>query len=94
MKNLLLWVLVVANALLLAMFFGRGHENIASAQQQQQKPLAAGSYLAVPGAVVGGAGSDVVYILDTRNQILTAVQQNKASINAMAPIDLTRIFRR
>jgi hypothetical protein len=35
----------------------------------------------------------VVYILDTRNQILTAVQQNKTSINAMTPIDLTRIFR-
>jgi hypothetical protein len=91
MKNFLLWALVVINALLLVMFFGRGHENIASAQQP--KTLAAGSYLAVPGAVVGGAGSDVVYILDTRNQILTAVQQNKGSINAMGPIDLTRIFR-
>jgi hypothetical protein len=91
MKNFLLWTLVLANALLLAMFFGRGHENVASAQQQQTLPP--GSYLAIPGAIVGGAGSDVVYILDTRNNRLSAVQQNKTAINAMPPIDLTRIFR-
>jgi hypothetical protein len=34
----------------------------------------------------------VVYILDTRNNLLTAVQQNKAQVNAMPPINLTRVF--
>ncbi len=93
MKNFTFWALVVVNALLLVMFLGRGHENVAVGQQQPQRPLATGSYLAIPGTIVGGAGSEVVYILDTRNQLLTAVQQNKQNINAMAPIDLTRIFR-
>jgi hypothetical protein len=89
MKTTVLWALVALNCLLLVMFLGRGHENAAMAQQRR---LAAGSYMAVPGTVVGGGGAEVVYILDTRNNILTAVQLNKAQVNAMPPIDLTRVF--
>lgn len=90
MKTALLWSLVAVNALLLVMFVGRGQENAAMAQQQRQLPP--GSYLTISGSIVGGSGADVVYVLDTRNQLLTAVQQVKGSVNAMAPIDLTRIF--
>jgi hypothetical protein len=89
MKTTVFWTLVALNGLLLAMFLGRGHENAAMAQPQR---LAAGSYLAVPGTVIGGGGAEVVYILDTRNNLLTAVQQNKAQVNAMPPINLTRVF--
>lgn len=97
MKNVCLWVLIVVNSLLLLWFVGRGHETAALAQQQPpaaQRAMPAGSYLAIPGRIVGGAGSDVVYILDSRNQLLTAVQQNQANVNVMPPIDLTRIFHR
>ncbi len=90
MKTTVLWALVALNCLLAAMFVGRGHENAAMAQQQRR--LGAGSYLAVPGTVVGGGGAEVVYVLDTRNNILTAVQTTNSQVNAMPPIDLTRVF--
>jgi hypothetical protein len=90
MKNILLWALVALNAVLLASFLGRLPGNSAVAQPR----MAVGSYLAVPGEVVGGGAGAVVYVFDTRNFILTAVQQTPRGVDVMAPLDLSQQFGR
>lgn len=91
MKNLLLWALVALNALLLASFVGRlMPEKTAVAQPR----MAVGSYLAVPGEVVGGGAGEVVYVFDTRNYVLTALQFGPRGLDVMAPLDLRQHFGR
>lgn len=89
MKGMFFWALVALNVVLALALAGRWHENAALAQPR----MAVGSYLACPGEVVGGgAGGEVLYILDTRNLVLTAVQQTNKGLEVMPPVNLQREF--
>lgn len=91
MKSISLWALVALNAVLLVNLLGHWPQNAAMAQPR----LAAGSYMACPGEIIGaGAGGEVVYIFDTRNLMLTAVQQTNRGLDVMPPINLQREFGR
>jgi hypothetical protein len=94
MKNVLLWTLIVANALLLASFGDRLlHQNTARAQAAgMRRP---GDYLEISGMVIGSPAG-LVYVVDTVNGQLTAMTFGQAGtttqIQSMPPIDLAQIF--
>ena len=93
MKNVLLWTLVVANALLLLSFADRlVRPSAAHAQVGMRRP---GDYVMISGTV-NGASAGLVYVVDTVNGQLTAMTYGQAGANsqieAMPPIDLNQIF--
>jgi hypothetical protein len=94
MKNVLLWTLIVANALLLASFGDRVfHQNAARAQMAgMRRP---GDYLEISG-MVSGSPAGLVYVVDTVNGQLTAMTFGQggpsSQIQSMPPIDLAQIF--
>jgi hypothetical protein len=94
MKNVLLWTLVVANALLLFSFADRVmHPSIARAQMPgTRRP---GDYLMISG-LVNGSAAGLVYVVDTVNGQLTAMTYGQtgavSQIQSMPPIDLNQVF--
>jgi hypothetical protein len=94
MKNVLLWTLIVANALLLLSFADQlMQHNTARAQLGGiRRP---GDYLMISG-LVNGSTAGLVYVVDTVNGQLTAMTygQSGASsqIESMPPIDLNAVF--
>ncbi len=52
----------------------------------------ASDYLMASGEVQGGTGG-VVFIVDTRNDMLTVFTFNGQKIDAMPPIDLARVLK-
>jgi len=89
MRQRILWALAAANVLLaitlVARFTG---ENKARAQVRRPS-----DYIMIPGEVSGGSGA-VVYIIDTSNGLLGAMNYDDSAkqLNTMPPIDLTRVF--
>jgi hypothetical protein len=91
MKNVLLWTLVVANALLLLSFADRlSSHNVARAQSAIRRP---GDYVMISG-LVNGSSAGLVYVVDTVNGQLTAMVygQGGNQIQSMPPIDLNQVF--
>jgi len=93
MKNVLLWALIIANALLMLSFADKFvHPNVARAQVGMRRP---GDYVMISG-LVNGSSAGLVYVVDTVNNQLTAMTygQNGANsqIESMPPIDLNQVF--
>ncbi|HTW94546.1 MAG TPA: hypothetical protein VMD30_07125 [Tepidisphaeraceae bacterium] len=86
----ILWLLLVVNAVLLCWWaFKLTAPQPAVAQMDRP-----GDYLLVPGEVVGG-NSDVVYILDQTNDLLSAMtfDDSRGKIESMPPLNLNQIFQ-
>ena len=94
MKNVVLWALVAANALLLCSFADKFiHANSARAQMAGiRRP---GDYLMISGTV-NGPPAGLVYVVDTVNGQLTAMTYPQSGpgtqIQSMPPIDLAQVF--
>jgi len=91
MKNVSLWTLVVANALLLLSFADRlVRPNAAHAQSAMRRP---GDYVMISG-LVNGSSAGLVYVVDTVNGQLTAMVygQGGNQIQSMPSIDLNQVF--
>ena len=89
MKSKVLWALVALNVLLLAALVWPRMSPTA----QAAGPARPGDYLLIPGQVTGG-NSEVIYILDETNRMLTArvYDSNAKGFSDMAPIQLDRYF--
>lgn len=90
-RTKLLWTLAALNAcLLVALSWKMAGENVAHAQAGGPSR---GDLLMVP-AKVTGANNGVVYMVDSRNAMLTAFfyDSNQKALNTMPPIDLNRVF--
>lgn len=76
-------------ALIVAIVLPRVHESTAMAQAVARPA----DYMLLPGDI-GGADSGVVYIIDSTNQVLSAVsfQDSSGRIEVMPAQDLSRIF--
>jgi len=87
MKNKIIWALGALNLLL---GLGLMTKLTAPAQAQAARP---GEYLMIPGRVVGGNG-DVVWVIDSRNQKLSAITlgQGNKTVDMMPPLDLKRVL--
>ena len=95
MKNVLLWTLIVANALLLLSFADQlVHHNAARAQLGggMRRP---GDYVMISG-LVNGTTAGLVYVVDTVNGQLTAMTYGQSGVSSkiesMPPIDLNAVF--
>lgn len=88
-RRTMLWTLVALNVVLAtALAWKLGGEPTAHAQAR-----ARGDYVMVPGRVEG-ATSGVVYVVDTRNGLLSAFMYDRSGreLNTMQPIDLARFM--
>lgn len=85
----LIWALAALNALLLGVLTWR-FTGQNTAQAQNAPP---GDYVMLPGRVTG-ANNGVVYMVDTRNELLTAFiyDSNRKEMSVMDPIDIKRIM--
>ena len=84
-----LWGLLALNVVLACVLAWKlSPDNTAHAQAP-----ARGEYLLVP-ARVSGANNGVVYVIDTRNELLGgfAYNDNRRALEALAPIELRRVF--
>ena len=86
MKNKVIWALGALNLLLL---IGLVTRMTAPAQAQAPRP---GDYLMIPGDVPGGAAGAVIWVIDSRNQQLSAVAADGKGLEMMPPLDLGRLF--
>jgi len=88
-RSVVLWALAVLNAVLLvAITWKFGGENRAQAQARGR-----GDYVLLP-ARLSSAPNGVIYIVDTRNGLLSAFvyDSNRHVLNTMPPIDLGRVL--
>lgn len=94
MKKKMLGVLVVINVGLAMLWLGRNQNPAVAAPRAAE----AGTYLAIPGEIVGGKSGEVVYVLDSRHDKLTVMAYSKNAtggggrIGTLDPIDLNRVF--
>lgn len=90
MKNNVIWALAALNVLLAV---GLLTPLVAPAEAQVAGGARPGDYLMLPGDVIGG-NSSVIWIIDSKNQQLSAmtVDENRKSLEIMAPIDLRLVF--
>jgi hypothetical protein len=94
MKNVLLWTLIVANALLLLSFADHFvRPNAARAQVGgARRP---GDYVMISG-LVNGSPAGLVYVVDSANGQLTAMTFGasgpNSQIESMPPVDLASVF--
>jgi hypothetical protein len=97
MKSLVLWALIIINALLLASLIGRYvKENAAMAQAQPAAPGGVrrpGDYLLISGEVTGG-NTGVDYLVDQNNGWLGAMafDDTRNTLDVMPRIDMNRAF--
>ena len=91
MKNMILWGLVLLNALLLTAFIGRisGSD---SAVAQNRRPA---DYVLIPANIAEDGSSAVVYMLDSTNGVLGGMvfDDSRKELNTMAPINIERVFQ-
>jgi hypothetical protein len=100
MKRKIFWSLAVLNVALLAMFIMRQtRDNAAMAQRATGVGVVgaagrSGDYVLIPGEVNGG-NSEVVYVIDTVGQQLSAVayDDSRQTVDAMTPVDLGRLMQ-
>ena len=92
MRSKTILALVLLNILLLAsLFFHHGFTRTANAQVGGAAARPS-EYLMISGEVQGGS-SGVVFIIDTRNNLLTARTFENKAIDDMVPFDLSRAFK-
>ena len=87
MKSKLVWALVALNAVLVATLVTRWMKPNA-VMAQQARP---GDYIMVPAEVVGGS-STLIFVVDTSNNQLSGIAFEQNNLQALPPIDLTRVF--
>jgi hypothetical protein len=94
MKNVLLWTLIVANALL-GLSFADRLIRPSTAHAQAAGMRRPGDYVMISG-LVNGSTAGLVYVVDTVNGQLTALTYNASGANGqienMPPIDLNQVF--
>ena len=90
MKSKAIWALVALNVLLLTTFIGQWLKpNAAVAQQQLPRPS---DYIMLPGHIQGSP-SDLVYIIDVQNGLLSGRLYDGQAVQDMAPIPLAKFFQ-
>ncbi|HEX4125899.1 MAG TPA: hypothetical protein VHY37_14325 [Tepidisphaeraceae bacterium] len=94
MQTKWIWALALLNVFLLVGLLTHWMPTRAEAQAAGGHP---GDYLMIPGAIQGGSGGSVVYIIDQNTGALTYMQytgQVGAPIGAAQPVDLNRLLNR
>lgn len=82
--------LIALNILLLvSLLFHNVFTHPASAQMRQARPS---EYLMIPGEVQGGTGG-VIFIVDTKNNLLSVRNFANGRLEDMPPIPLARVFK-
>lgn len=89
MKSWLIGGLAIVNVLLFITWITRTAPQSAAIAQASRP----GDYVMIPGEVIGGGGTSVVYLVDTTNGTLAAVAYDNNDLLAMPPIDLSRVFQ-
>ena len=90
MRSKVVWALVALNVLFLTTLAGQWlRPNAAVAQQQIPRPS---DYILIPG-VIQGSATDIVYIIDTQNGLLSARLFDGQNFQDMAPIQLNKFFQ-
>ncbi len=88
-RSTVLWLLAVLNALLLVgLTWKLGFENTAQAQ-----PRRGGDYVLIP-ATISNNPNGAIYMLDTRNGIISGFVLDRGVLKPMQPIPLQRVFGR
>jgi len=88
MKSKLVWALVALNAVLCVSLVTQWLKPNAAVAQAAGRPS---DYIIVPGAVQSSP-SQVIYMVDTANAMLSARQFDGKQFVDMRPIDLRRVF--
>ena len=91
MRSKTILALVLLNLLLLGSLVFR-NVFASTARAQGAGALRPSEYLMITGDVQGG-NSGVIFIVDTRNNLLSARTFDGKRIEDMAPLDLSRVFR-
>lgn len=89
-RSRIVWLLAALNAVLVAALCWKvGGENAAYAQRAPSR----GDYVMMP-ARATGMTDGIIYMIDTRNGLLTgfAYDKNRGVFDAMEPINITRLF--
>lgn len=87
MKSKLVWALVALNAVLVVSLVGQWlRPNAAAAQMARPS-----DYIIVPGTTPASP-SQIIYMIDTQNSMLSARQFDGKQFVDMRPIDLRRVF--
>ena len=91
MKSKFVWALVALNVLLTVTLVTRWMKptTAMAAQAAAGRP---GDYIMVPAEVVGGS-SALIYVIDTSNNQLSGIAFEQNTLQALAPIDLARVFQ-
>ena len=87
MKSKLVWALVALNAVLVVSLIGQWLKPNAAVAQMARPS----DYIIVPGAVQSSP-SQLIYMVDTQNAMLSARQFDGKQFLDMRPIDLRRVF--
>ena len=88
MKSRIVWSLVALNVLLAAVLVARWMKPQTAMAQAAARP---GDYIMVPAEVVGGS-STLIFVVDTSNNQLSGIAFDQNQLQALPPIDLTRVF--
>jgi hypothetical protein len=89
MRSKTILALVLLNVALLASLLF--HSFLPRAYAVPASPKAS-DYLMASGEVQGGNGG-VIFVIDTRNDMLSVVSFNGTKLDAMPPIDLARVLK-
>jgi hypothetical protein len=88
MKTRIVWALAALNVVLVAALVARWMKPQTAMAQAAARP---GDYIMVPAEVVGGS-STLIFVVDTSNNQLSGLAFDQNSLQALPPIDLTRVF--
>jgi hypothetical protein len=88
MKSRIVWALVALNVVLVATLAVRWMKPQTAMAQAAARP---GDYIMVPAEVVGGS-STLIFVIDTSNNQLSGMAFDQNQLQALPPIDLTRVF--
>jgi hypothetical protein len=99
MQTKWIWALALLNVFLLVGLMTHWMPTRAEAQGRGMGPVGGrpGDYLMIPGAIQGGNGGSVVYIIDQNTGILTFMQYTgqvgNNPIGVGQPLDLNRLLK-
>jgi len=88
MRSKMVWALVALNVLLLTALVGQWVRPNAAVAQVAARPS---DYLVLPGTVQGSQ-TELIYMVDTQNGLLSARFFDGQAFQDMAPIPLNRVF--
>jgi heme A synthase len=90
MRSRLVWALVVLNVVLLTCLVGQWVRPNAAVAQVAGAPRVS-DYILIPGSIQGSP-SQLIYIIDTQNGLLSARLFDGQIFQDMPPIQLNRVF--